>query len=216
MAINPFVFGSFDKYNWGDKLRTVFGDQSTFIDPYTTGYQWLFFTGLPKSLEEQHGSFLTAICQSVTIPGITVNQISHGGTNNFTWQTPGTVEFTSKSFSVKMQEFVGLPTLSIVGQWVNIFRNMLTGTADLESGSASQGDYKGKAIYVTTMFDVRQVAFAAAFTGIYPTTVPTNNFSSDKTTHDKVEHEIEFSFDMSATRFGAKITSITSELAIAA
>ncbi len=33
MAINPFVFGSFDKYNWGDKLRTVFGDHSTFIDP---------------------------------------------------------------------------------------------------------------------------------------------------------------------------------------
>ncbi len=146
-------------------------------------------------MEEQHGSFLTAICQSVTIPGITVNQISHSGTNNFTWQTPGTVEFTSKSFSAKMQEFVGLPTLSIVGQWVNIFRNMLTGTADLENGSASQGDYKGKAIYVTTMFDVRQVAFAAAFTGIYPTTVPTNNFSSDKSTHDKVEHEIEFSFD---------------------
>lgn len=199
---NPFLISKFNKFDHPDSLRTIFGGNSTFIDPYTTGYHYINFY-LPSALESSYGKFLTTVCQSVTVPGITVNNIEYNGTNNASWAYPGTVEYDNKRFTCKFIEFAGLPILQIIGSWVNIFRNLIYGISDPDGNSSTNGtsqiDFKGRAIYATTLFDGKTVQYAAAFTGIYPTKIPTDAFSSDKANHEKVEHDIEFSFDQMYT-----------------
>lgn len=202
---NPFLNSKFNKYDHPDSLRTIFGGNSTFIDPYTTGYHYISFY-LPQKLENSYGKFLNTVCLSVTIPGITVNTIEYNGTNNAHWIYPGTVEYDDRRFTCKFIEFAGLPILEIMGSWVNIFRNMIYGIADPDNGGTSQVDFKGRALYATTLFDGKTVQFAAAFTGVFPTKIPTDAFSSEKTSHEKVEHDIQFSFDQMYTGSNA-ITS---------
>lgn len=196
---NPFTFGQFSKFDHPDKLRGVFGDHASYIDPYTTGYHYLMFTKLPDGLEPNYGKFLCTTCQAVSnIPGLTVNPIEYNGLNNLKWSVPGTVEFDSNRFTVKFTEFAGLPITTIFGKWVTKFRNIMYGIAD-DEGTTEQKGYKGKAIYCTTLWDGKTVQFAAAFSGIYPLKVPTDLFQSDRATQDKAEPEIEFSFDMMYT-----------------
>lgn len=198
MSVNPFIGLKFNMYDYPDQLRTVFGGNNTYIDPYTKGYHYVYFF-LPKGLSDSQSKFLTTVCQSVVIPTLNVNPIEYAGTNNLKWYYPGTVEWDSNRFTCKFVEFQGLPILQTMGQWVNIFRNMIYGISDPEKGSTTQGGFKGRAIYATTLFDGKTVQFAAAFTGIYPVKVPTDAFGSDKTNHEKVEHDIDFSFDQMYT-----------------
>jgi hypothetical protein len=182
-----------------DQLRTIFGGNVAAIDPYTTGYHYLYIT-LPKDsgLSKSYGTFLQTVCQSVTVPGITVNNIEYSGLNDFKWNYPGTVEYDNQRFTAKFIEFAGLPIYEIIGEWVNVFRNMIYGVSHTTNGP-KQTAFKGSALYATTLFDGVTVQYAAHFTGIYPTKIPSDAFSSDKATHDKVEHEIEFAFDMMYT-----------------
>jgi S-adenosylmethionine synthetase len=69
----------------------------------------------------------------------------------------------------------------------------------MDSTAYTQNAYKGKMLYCTTLPDAKTVQFAAAFAGMYPTKIPTDSFSSDRPSQDKVEPEIEFSFDMMYT-----------------
>jgi hypothetical protein len=207
---NPFVMGNFNKYQWEDQIRSMFGGNATAIDPYTTGYQFLFFTKMPSALTIESGKFLTTVCQSVTVPGVTVNPIEFNGLNNIKWSVPGTVEYDSQRFTARFIEFAGLPITQIMGKWVTIFRNIVYGIADPTSGSTQQVDYKGKCVYATTLPDARTVQYASVFTGVYPTKIPTDSFSGDKTTQEKVEPEIEFSFDVMYT--GEQVISTASSL----
>lgn len=205
---NPFTFGNFGKYNYADQLRGMFGDHATYIDPYTTGYHFMFFTKLPSTLNQQYGKFLMTTCQAVSnIPGITVNPIEFNGLNNLKWSVPGTVEYDSNRFSVRFVEFAGLPITTIMGQWVTLFRNIIYGISE---SVTEQKDYKGKVIYCTTLWDGKTVQYASAFTGVYPLKVPTDSFQSDKATQDKVEPEVEFSFDMMYT--GSQVISTATSL----
>jgi hypothetical protein len=63
------------------------------------------------------GSFLTCNAQSVTIPGISVNNITYNGTNNMKWKVPGLVEYDRDTVSIKFVEFAGLPITQIMGQY---------------------------------------------------------------------------------------------------
>jgi len=199
---HPFVRvsgGNFSNYKRQDQLRTIFGGNINSLDPYTTGYHYLYIT-MPEELKNKnYGEFLTTVCQSVTIPGITVNNIEYTGLNNFKWNYPGTVEYDNQRFTAKFIEFANLPILTIMGQWVNIFRNMIYGVSNKRIKGPKQRYFKGSALYASTLFDGVSVQYAAHFTGIYPTKIPTDAFGSDKATHDKVEHEIEFAFDMMYT-----------------
>lgn len=206
---NPFLTSRFNKHDHPDQLRTIFGGNDQFIDPYTTGYHYITFYP-PSKLQSNYGKFLTTVCLSVNIPGITVNTVEYNGTNNMHWAYPGTVEYDDRRFTCKFIEFAGLPILEIMGSWVNIFRNMIYGISDPENGGTSQLDFKGRAIYATTLFDGKTVQYAAAFTGVFPTKIPTDAFSSDKTTHEKVEHDIQFSFDQMYT--GSNVISAASNL----
>ena len=205
MPINPFINNlGFNKYNYSDRMRRMFGGEKTFIDPYTTGYHFVYFFP-PDTIGQEVGQFLTTVCQSVQIPGYNVNAIQYNGLNNMKWQVPGTVELESQQFTCTFTEMAGLPITQIMGRWVTIFRNVLYGISDPSAQNTySQGAYKGKAVYATTLPDGLTVQFAAVFTGVFPLSIPTDKFGSDVTNHDKVEHSISFSFDQMLTGTAAE------------
>lgn len=210
MAINPFIGQGFSNYGYQDRMRGVFGGEKTYIDPYTTGYHMIFIYP-PTSLETECGPFLTTVCQSVTVPGYTVNTIEYNGLNNKKWGVPGTVELDSNRLTCKFTEMAGLPITQIMGKWVSIFRNPLYGISDPDtSDSASQGAYKGKIVYATTLPDHMTVQFAAVFIGVMPLKIPTDIYTSDRATQDKVEPEIEFWFDDMFT--GTSVISLARSL----
>ena len=95
---HPFVRvsgGNFSNYKRQDQLRTIFGGNINSLDPYTTGYHYLYIT-MPEELKNKdYGEFLTTVCQSVTVPGITVNNIEYTGLNNFKWNYRATRSHTS-------------------------------------------------------------------------------------------------------------------------
>lgn len=201
MPYNPFLnMSNFNKYNYGDKIRGIYGDHETYIDPYLTGYHFVFFTKLPQALQTQGvGSFLTCNAQSVTVPDISVAPISFNGVNGFQWSVPGTVTY-NHTVSIKFIEFAGIPITMIMGNWVNIYRNLIYGIADPTTTNAyTQSSYKGKMLYATTLPDAKTVQYAAAFTGVYPTNVPTSGFNSDRANQQKFEPNITFQFDMMYT-----------------
>lgn len=205
MPINPFINNlGFDKYPYPDKMRGMFGGEKTFIDPYTTGYHFVYFFP-PDTIGQTVGQFLTTVCQSVTIPGWTVNTIEYNGLNNMKWYVPGTVDMGDQTFTCTFTEMAGLPITQIMGRWVTIFRNVLYGISDPSSQNTySQGAYKGKAVYCTTLPDGLTVQFAAVFTGVFPKSIPTDKFGSSRPEHNKVEQEMQFSFDQMLTGTAAE------------
>ena len=205
MPINPFINNlGFNKYNYSDRMRRMFGGEKTFIDPYTTGYHFVYFFP-PDTIGQEVGQFLTTVCQSVTIPNYTVQAIEYTGLNGMKWEVPGLVALNQQTFDCTFTEMAGLPITQIMGRWVTIFRNVLYGISDPSAQNTySQGAYKGKAVYATTLPDGLTVQFAAVFTGVFPLSIPTDKFGSDVTNHDKVEHSISFSFDQMLTGTAAE------------
>jgi len=206
MPINPFINNlGFAKYPYQDQMRRMFGGEKTFIDPYTTGYHFVYFFP-PDTIGREVGQFLTTVCQQVEIPGYRVDPIEYGGLNNMKWRVPGLVQLSGQEFTCHFTEMAGLPITQIMGRWVTIFRNVLYGISDPSANNTySQGAYKGKAVYATTLPDGLTVQFAAVFTGVFPMTIPTDMVgNSTVTTHDKVEHTIQFSFDQMLTGTAAE------------
>lgn len=214
MAINPFVTKAIQ---YKDDMRGMFGGDKHFLDPYTTGYHFIYFF-LPDALQSEGvGEFLTTVCQAVTIPGITVNPIEYNGLNDMKWYVPGTTVLERNTVDCTFIEMEGMPVTQILGRWVTLFRNILYGIADpgvFTSPNAggnhySQGNYKGKIVYATTLPDALSVQFGAVFTGAFPTKIPTD-LESQRATQDKREIQISFQFDQMLT--GSSVMTYVQQL----
>ena len=210
-SINPFVansvgaYSSQTNYTFKDQYRGMFGGNNAVLDPYTTGYHVMLFM-LPQAVSEytKAGDFLTTVCKAVTVPGITVNPIEYQGINDMKWFVPGTTTLERNTFDCTFVEMAGIPVTTIMGQWVTIFRNILYGIADPTATGYvpfkyGQNLFKGRALYATTLPDGVTVQFAAVFTGVFPTKIPTDIFDSDRATQDKKEVQISFQFDQMLT-----------------
>ena len=205
MAINPFVNGlGFSKYNYPDSMRGMFGGEKFFMDPYTSGYHFMYFFP-PDTIGNEVGQFLTTVCQAVTIPGITVQPIEYNGLNDMKWYVPGITNLERNTVDCTFVEYAGLPITQIMGRWVTIFRNILYGISDPSAQNTySQGAYKGKAVYATTLPDGLTVQFAAVFTGVFPTKIPTDLVESNRAQQEKKEIQISFQFDQMLTGTAAE------------
>lgn len=184
-------------------MRRMFGDNELqYRDPYTTGYHYILFT-LPNF--EQGGSnkslyqnFMASSCiAGASIPDIQVQDIEYSGLNNTKWHVPGVSTYSSQKVSFKFIEWQGTPIAKILGSWIGIFRDPIYGYG--EKQRSRQQEYKGKILYITTRWDQYEVEFAASFTGVYPSKIPFGGFGSDVSTQEKVEHDVEFTFDQMYT-----------------
>ena len=180
-----------------NRLNRYFGDvYDVYMDPYTTGYGYVIWEKIPRILKgfEKAGLFLTAIAKSFTMPSVTVNVIEYNGLNNLKWGVPGTVEWDSQTFTVRMEEYRDAPVMQLIGRWATMIRDLNYGIANMSD--YTQSAYKGRVLYASTDPSGHHVMFAALFTGVFPTRVPLDALNFDVTTQDKVEPDFEFHFDM--------------------
>lgn len=213
---NPFA-------NHQDKYMRFFGGSAKEnpIDPYITGYHYIFFelptelrTSIlnqirednPEDSKGQFGSTGAEIEQilnihnlSLTPPTTTLNKTTMTGVGGTKWHVPTNLDI-SDTFTVRYNEYSGLPIYSIHRYWVNAIRNQFLGIGNItgagdDKGLTYQPDYKANVIYATVRPDMQTVEFAALYTGVFPTKIPQDSFASDLATSDKIEVDIDYHVD---------------------
>jgi hypothetical protein len=144
----------------------------------------------------QFANFLESSCLSVTPPGGTLNKTEFQGIGGTKWSVPTNIDYTN-SVSMKFLEFTHLPVANIFHAWVRMIRDYKTGTSHLhDSDSAyTKSAYAGSLLYWTTKPDGVTVEYSAAYTGLFPSKDPQDLFTSDVSSIDKLEVDMEFNVD---------------------
>lgn len=147
-------------------------------------------------------SILESSLVSFTIPGATVNRAEFNGLGGIKWSYPTSVNWDD-TISMNFTEWAGAPVHKIFHRWVKNIKDYRTGVANKNS-SATQGgsidtgksDLSVSAWYWTSTPDGANVDFAAYSTGMFPLKDPTDSFSYDINTVDKLEISIDFNVDV--------------------
>ena len=195
MPTNPFVSNLMNRYFGGTKV-------SPETAPYLTGYHWLFIQA-PQSIagvDADGTKMLTALCQSVTLPSVTLNKTTIPALGGFKFHFPTSVD-VGDVLTARFSEHTGLPVYRLLDNWVKAIRDFNWGVSKAQSGVVP-GFYKSTIYYFTsqpTKPTSETVEFYAKFTGCFPTRIPTDSFGSDISTVDKIDLDIEFSLDMMYT-----------------
>ena len=194
---NPFVSNLLNRYFGG---TTVDADTA----PYLTGYHWLFieapqgFTNSGVSSDEL--IVLTATCQSVTLPAVTLNKTTLPALGGLKFHYPTTVD-VGDILTARFSEHTGLPIYKTLDNWVKGIRDYNWGIAKAQAGVVP-GRFKTNIYYFTTQPTLpaeQTVEFYAKFTGCFPTRIPTDSFGSDISSVDKLDLDVEWSIDMMYT-----------------
>lgn len=188
------------------------GSHAGVVDPYVSGYFFVYWSYLPNKLGvavKQVGgttcgietvtdcqTVLKSSCLAVTIPGGTVNKAEFTGLGGVKWSVPTNVEFDN-TVTFKFLEFSTLPILSIIRGWVRLIRDYRTGISEVigSEGAYTKSNYSATCYYWTTKPDGNSVEYYNCMTGLFPLKDPTDQYGADLTTIDKLEIDIDFSLD---------------------
>lgn len=186
------------------------------VDPYISGYFFIKFNNFPKNIsttinnsglghlglsDGKMQNLLESSCQSVTIPGATVNKTEFPGLGGIRFHAVTNVEWDN-TVSMRFLEFAGAPVHAIFHGWAKMMRDYRSGVSHTLSGSGNDVDayskknYATSAYYWTTREDGVTIQFASCMTGLFPMRDPTEQFGHDLTTIDKLEIEMEFNCDV--------------------
>ncbi len=141
--------------------------------------------------KDEISTMLAACCTGVTPPGGTLNKVEFTGIGGVKWGVPGSIEYGT-SVTLKFMELQGLPITTIISAWVQLIRDNRTGISNVPKSDYDQTNYSGTLLYWTTTPNAQNVQYYAAYDGIFPLKDPSDLFSSDVETVDKVDIEIEF------------------------
>jgi hypothetical protein len=186
------------------------------VDPFITGYFFIHFAYLPPKLidnikrgggndglstDQEVKNVLSSTCQSVTLPGATINKAEFNGLGGIKWAVPTNVEFDN-TVSMRFLEYSSLPILAIMHGWVRMIRDYRSGVSTLDSGGSKSGDakytkseYASTAYFWTTKPDGHLVEYAACLTGLFPMKDPTDQYGAEITTTDKLELDVDWNVD---------------------
>lgn len=182
------------------------------VDPYVTGYFFMWFSHLPSGLKaylenepvagidsiDSTKKLLTATNIGFTPPGGTMSVIEYTGLGGVKWGVPGNSDY-GNTLSMRFIELNKTPIFSVFHSWAKMIRDYRTGATDLIDGNQGEGyskrTYGGTCYYWTTAPDCETVEFYACYDGVFPTKDPMDSFSSDLGTTDKVEIDMDFHVD---------------------
>lgn len=213
MALNSFIAAASNGNNFTRKFGTTEGTE---VQPFLSGRGFVEFTGLStylthsvnanRKLSHRKGidpggikSLLESTNLSLTIPGKTVNKTEFTGLGGITWGVPTNVQVDS-TISMRFFELANTPLLSIFHGWVRLIQDTRNGVSLLGTESAGgdiflKQNYACNVFYWTTQPDGATIDYAACFTGVFPMRDPADQFGFDLASIDKVEMDIDFSFD---------------------
>lgn len=213
MAENSFAVAASNKNNFTRKFGTTSGTE---VQPFLSGKGFVEFTGLSRYIQiaanhnrnlthrnplDLNGikSLLESTNLSLTIPGKTVNKTEFTGLGGITWGVPTNVQVDS-TISMRFFELANTPLLSIFHGWCRLIQDTrngvsLLGTAEAGGDVFLKQNYACNVFYWTTQPDGATIDYAACFTGVFPLRDPADQFGFDLASIDKVEMDIDFSFD---------------------
>lgn len=144
-------------------------------------------------------NILSATCISVTPPDGRIETVEFNAIGGAKYYVPGAVTY-GNTLQCRFVEFSGLPVFTCLHKWCQLIRNNKTGTTLLGAttsggGEYSKENYAGTCLYWTTKPDGRTVEYAAAYSGVFPTQDPVEQFTGDIATIEKLELDIAFSVD---------------------
>lgn len=196
----------FDR-NFGGNIKT---------EPYLSGYTFAKFfipstisvrtiidTSLGQMLNnllynvtteqnEMYNSILESSFVSTTIPSKSIQTITHNGLNGNNWHQPGgtTIDDT---ISMKFMEFSGTPVTQIIGEWIDLISSSPYNVSRLKN--FTKNEYQGKILIWNTSPNGKDIEKQYLFTGVFPTKDPRDLFGHDISSVDKIDVNIDFSFD---------------------
>lgn len=191
------------------------GSLKTTIDPYITGYAFVHFAYLPEYLGKVISStsggqaltdisttsiknLLASTCLSVNIPGASLSKAEFNGLGNVRWAVPSGVDWDNNC-SMRFIESSGLPIHGIFHGWIRMIRDYSTGVSILSGESGTQqytkSNYSAVAYYWTTEPNGLNVEYHSCLTGLFPMRDPTDQFSHDITSNDRLEIDMDFNVD---------------------
>lgn len=187
------------------------GTQGSAVDPYVTGYHFIYFAYLPPSLganikyaggpdglekPNEIKSFLHSSCLSVTLPGGTLNKAEFNGLGNTRFAVPTNYDYDNTA-TVRFLEFSGLPVLAIFHGWARMIRDYRTGVSNLDTDpdSYTKSNYAATMFYWTTQPNGKFIEEYECLTGMFPMKDPRDQYGHDVTSIDKLEVDIDFNVD---------------------
>ena len=187
------------------------GTQSSTVDPYVTGYHFIYFSYLPPSLgnmvayaggpdqissHAEIKNVLTSACLSVTLPGGTVNKAEFNGIGNIRYAVPSNIDYDN-TITIRFLEFSGLPILAIFHGWCRMMRDYRSGASTLSNDIDTYGksNYAASMFYWTTQPNGKWVEEYECCTGMFPMKDPRDQYGHDITAYDKLEIDIDFNVD---------------------
>jgi len=216
------MHNSFVKTQENRHDRYFGGTSKGVADPYISGYHFIHFKHLPPNLSahlavndpadlgfqegpqgnDEIARLLAASCLSVTPVGGTLNRAEFTGLGGTKWSVPTNIDY-GNTLSMRFLEYSRLPILHVFNNWFRMIREYRNGTSLLTGSAKSQTSieytksaYSGTLLYWTTKPDGVTVEYAACYTGVYPTKDPQELYAGDIASSDKLEVDMEFSFDM--------------------
>lgn len=210
MPKNTFVRMS----NGSNRFSRRWGTVGSAVDPYITGYHFTYWSYLPPKLATNVGhagaatganidngsikNLLASSCQSVNIPGATVNKAEFNGLGNIRWSAPTNVDWDNNC-TMRFLEASGLPVFSTIHGWVRMIRDYRAGVSTLDSANGdaqyTKSNYAGTCYYWTTEPNGKLVEYHCCMTGMFPLKDPTDQFGHDLTSYDRLELDIDFNVD---------------------
>ena len=170
-------------------------------DLFISGFGYFWFDKLPAKLSEYSGmtddemkKVLAALCQRVTPPTRTLNKTTQTGLGGKKWSTPSSID-VGDAITLSFFEMSGMPITRITSAWLDMIRDMRTGTSLLEGDDYSKSKYSATGLYILTKPDGKTLEYALYITGLFPQKDPTDNLSFDVATNDKVDIDIDFNVD---------------------
>ena len=141
---------------------------------------------------------LQSTCLSITPPGGTINKTEIIGLGGTKWSVPTNIDYGT-TLSCKFLEMRSLPVFRIIHTWCKEIRDNKSGLSSLygdnNSDRYSKDKYSAVVFYWTTMPDGKTVEFASCYSGVFPLKDPQDLFTSDLSSVDKLELDIEFNVD---------------------
>lgn len=192
-----------------------FGDVVSAVDAYVSGYHFIQWGHMPPALsdyvaiarpttspvpqgESQIASTLQSLLVSVNIPGATVNKTELTGLGGIRWGTPLNVE-QDNAVTMRFYELSGIPVYHIIHGWVRMIRDYKFGVSSLTANTGNfqytKSNYNASCYIWTTKPNGLDIEYSALATGMFPARDPSDVFSSDLATNDRVEIDIEFNCD---------------------
>ncbi len=177
------------------------GYQPDISDPYISGYYYILFTKVPDFIGDNVLNVMRVANNAVTFPDITLNTTEivtgFGGSGKVTHAT--SVD-KSSDFSIKFNEYTGLPILNTAAQWQQAVRDYNVGLSAIQNYSLSA--YTGEVLVALakpvlndvkdTQLDGGWLEKAFLFTKVFPTNVPFSLLNQEITSSDKIEVDLQF------------------------